>query len=255
MATDIAELVHTYTDWLSNQITVRKIGEYEEITTPFLDRHNDWIQLYIKEIGEKRYLLTDGGYTLQDLADSGAAIESEKRRTMLLTTLKGFGVTLENEDELTIQATKTTYPQKKHNLIQAILAVNEMVNVSTSNTIQLFSEEVKTWMRKNNVRFNEKIEVTGKSGLSHRFDIVIPPALDGSYPERFIQPYTSLSYQQIRALAFDWSDISDERNAQLIVIINSNQKLSKNIQEVCEYCNITTTLFKDIDSISQMITA
>ncbi|HJJ36431.1 MAG TPA: DUF1828 domain-containing protein [Methanocorpusculum sp.] len=255
MVTDINELIHTYADWISDQIKVRNIGEYEEITTPFLDRHNDWIQIYLKEITENKYVLTDGGYTLQDLANCGVAIETERRRNILLTNIAGFGVVLKNENELTIEATKSNYPQKKHNLIQAILAVNDMVNISTSSTMQLFSEDVKTWMRKNNVRFNEKMEVTGKSGLSHKFDIVIPPSLDGNYPERFIQPYNSLSYQQIRALAFDWCDIKDERDAQLIVIFNSNQKLSKKIQEVCDICNITTASFNEIESISQMITA
>jgi len=255
MIDDISKLVQTYPQWLSKQITVRQVGEYEEITTPFLDRHNDWIQIYVKEIDKKHYLLTDGGNTLQDLAACGVSLDSERRKNILTTTIAGFCVELQNNDELTIAATESNFAQKKHNLIQAILAVNEMVNLSTTNTVQMFAEDLKNWMKAKKVRFNENMEVTGRSGLSHQFDIVIPPSLDGTYPERFIQPYNSLSYQQIRALAFDWYDIMDERNAQLIVIINSNQKLTKKVREVCDACNITAIPFNEIDTISQQIMA
>jgi len=255
MNNEIIELVKTYPEWISKQITVRNIGEYEEITTPFLDRHNDWIQIYAKKVDENKYLLTDGGYTIQDLKNSGVSIDAGRRNTIFLSSLSGFGVKLQNEDELTIQATKTNFPQKKHNLIQAILSVNDMINLSSTTTTHLFAEDVKKWIREKNVRFNEKMEVIGESGLYHKFDIVIPPSPDGKYPERFIQPYNSLNYQQIRALAFDWCDIKDERNAKLIVIINSEDKLSKNIQEICDTFDITTTSYKDIDTITSMITA
>ena len=77
MATDIDTLLQSYTTWLGEQIKTRTIGEYQEITTPFLDRHNDCIQLYLRygvvqapgERLEQRKLRQEIGETLISWAD------------------------------------------------------------------------------------------------------------------------------------------------------------------------------------------
>lgn len=255
MVNDIQELIESYPKWLAEQLTIRHVGEYEEITTPFLDRHNDWIQLYVKEVADNEYLLTDGGYTLGDLADCGVSLDTGKRRSILQTNLLRFGVFLaDDNDELVVHATKSTFPQKKHNLIHAILATGDMAYLSTSNTAQLFSEDVKQWMRKKLVRFNEDVNIMGKTALTHRFEIAIPSSPDGKYPERFIQSCNTLSKQWIKALALDWCDVKEVRNAQLFVITKEN-KPSKSVMEICETYGISVTPFEQIDSISPSITA
>ena len=88
MVDKIKSLIKQYSKWLSEQITVKEVGEYQEITTPFLDRHNDCIQLYLKELPEEGlYLLTDAGYTIDDLIDSGAALDTDRRRIIFNDTL------------------------------------------------------------------------------------------------------------------------------------------------------------------------
>ena len=62
-----------------------------EITTPYLDRHNDCLQIYAGKIGEG-FILTDDGYVLDDLAQAGVDATSGKRRLLLEETLNGFGV-------------------------------------------------------------------------------------------------------------------------------------------------------------------
>lgn len=41
----------TYLDWLKSEITEEDLGNgYTEITAPFLDRHNDYIQIIYKPL-------------------------------------------------------------------------------------------------------------------------------------------------------------------------------------------------------------
>ena len=68
--------------------------QYVEITTPYLDRHNDYTQIYVRR-ENGGFLLTDGGETIQDLRASGCDLETSKRRDLLTSALNGFGIRLE----------------------------------------------------------------------------------------------------------------------------------------------------------------
>src|SRR5215472_2464367 len=64
------QLVETYVEWLRQGFSAESVGEVCELTTPFLDRHNDYLQIYaIKQNGIIK--LSDDGYILSDLRSSG----------------------------------------------------------------------------------------------------------------------------------------------------------------------------------------
>ncbi|MGQ3683760.1 MAG: hypothetical protein ACUBOA_01885 [Candidatus Loosdrechtia sp.] len=44
---DCYQLVETYTHWLKEKVKVKKAWELCELTTPFFDRHNDYLQIYV----------------------------------------------------------------------------------------------------------------------------------------------------------------------------------------------------------------
>ena len=94
-------------------------------TTSVLDRHNDYLQIYVRKLDDGGYLLTDDSYILDDLKLSGCALESPKRVGLLRMTLNGFGVKL-NRSALEVRASRTTFALRMHNLIQAMLAVNDL---------------------------------------------------------------------------------------------------------------------------------
>jgi len=52
------------------------------VTTSYLDRHNDYIQIYCTKDGDD-YLLTDDSWTLDNLEQSGLVLESAKNRDIL----------------------------------------------------------------------------------------------------------------------------------------------------------------------------
>ena len=58
---DIQKMINDYTDWLNSGFTAVQVGEYYELTTPYLDRYNDHMQIYVKQESNGSYLLTDDG--------------------------------------------------------------------------------------------------------------------------------------------------------------------------------------------------
>ena len=92
---------------------------------PILIEHNDYMQIYLKGNNDG-FTLTDGGYTLDDLEQSGCKIDSPKRQALLKMTLNGFGVEVKDR-ALNVSATQGNFGPRKHDLVQAMLAVNRSV--------------------------------------------------------------------------------------------------------------------------------
>ena len=207
--TDIAEkLVKAYTEWLGSEIDVRCINEWFEVTTPFLDRHNDFLQIYARLCGTD-WVMTDDAYVITDLSQSGCDIERGSRREELLeTVLRGYGVKRE-DDQLTVQASDNEFPQRLHDLLQAMMSVDDLFFTTQAATFNLFVLDVKSWLTQSNVRFTPDIKLTGSSGLDHKFDFVIPRS--ESLPERVLQSANRPSRGWAERFAFSWLDTRETR--------------------------------------------
>jgi len=212
------ELITKYVSWLRERIKITEINNYCEITTPFLDRHNDLLQIYLKKEGTDLFL-TDDGYTIRDLNLSGFELNTEKRKKLFDSILNGFGVKLKN-DELTIESNPDNFPQKKHNFIQAILAINDLFILSSPNVESFFKEDVEKFLNSYSVRFTPSVKFTGKSGFDHFFDFVIPSSPKNS--ERVLRTVNKATRQSITSLIFSWNDIKDVRtpNSKMMVFLN-----------------------------------
>jgi len=66
MIDEIQTLLNQYLAWLKDKTALRQVKEWIEITTPYLDRHNDYLQIYVKR-ENSGFFLTDDGYTIEDL--------------------------------------------------------------------------------------------------------------------------------------------------------------------------------------------
>lgn len=207
MIVEIQELLNQYLKWLRDKTMLRQVKDWIEITTPYLDRHNDYIQIYArKENGE--FLLTDDGYILEDLELSGCKLESPKRQQLLHVTLNGFGVHL-NKGTLEIRASPDNFALRKHNLVQAMLAVNDLFYLAESSVASLFYEDVVSWLDLNEIRYTPKVKFTGTSGFDHLFDFVIPKSRQ--YPERILKTINRPSRDTAEVLAFSWIDTREVR--------------------------------------------
>lgn len=214
-------LVNEYINWLHEQITVSELDGVCEFTTPFLDRHNDYLQIYLFE-QNKKIRLTDGGYILSDLRMSGFDINTNKRIEMISTILNGFGVREEN-NELFIDSTEKDFPQKKHLLIQAMLAVNDLFVMAQPMVLSLFLEDVEMYLNAKNIRFTPKVSFIGKSGYTHHFDFVIPKSIDSH--ERIIKAINNPTRNNVSSLIFSWNDtkVSREEGSQAIAFLNDQE--------------------------------
>ena len=207
MIEDIYKLLADYTAWLKDKTVLRKLDNWVEITTPYLDRHNDYLQIYAKR-ENGGYLLTDDGYTVGDLEQGGCKLQRPKRQNMLRMTLNGFGVQISN-NALQIHASPENFALKKHNLVQAMLAVNDMFYLAVSVVASLFYEDVAAWLDVHDIRYTPKVKFTGKSGYDHLFDFVVPKSR--RQPERILHAINHPNRDTAQAVTFAWIDTKEVR--------------------------------------------
>lgn len=105
---------------------VLKQPDWEVITTHVLDRHNDYIQLYALRQQDGGWLLSDGGDTLSDAAQSGCDVNTPRFQARLAEALAALGVQ-QVDGALQIKAAAETFGVQKRCLVQAVLAINDLV--------------------------------------------------------------------------------------------------------------------------------
>ncbi len=237
-ANDCLTLVDEYVAWLRKGLSVEQIGEVCEITTPFLDRHNDQLQIYVQRENGK-FILSDDGYILADLRQSGVEFDTEKRKHALATVLQGYGVT-QVEGKLRVEASREDLPRRKHNLIQAMLAVNDLYIMGREHVASFFREDVEMYLAAKNVRFVAMIKLAGRSGYDHTFDFAIPPS--DKHPERLARAISTPNRDNIGAFIFAWNDVRQVRkeNAQAFAFLNDDErKISTDSLHALEAYEIT----------------
>lgn len=134
MIDDIKSRLDSYSTWLRDNTHLRPADDpdWVEITMPFLDRHNDYPQIYVRRTNDA-YLLTDDGYTLVELEQSGTAIDSPDVQAVMTMTLARLSVRRESE-RLEVQATQHDFPRRLNDLVQAMLAVEHLAYTATITT-------------------------------------------------------------------------------------------------------------------------
>ena len=224
MSVTTAELIDEYVHWLRQRISSKQVGEWVEINTPFLDRHNDFLQVYMRE-EPTGYFLSDDGYIVHDLRMSGCELDTKNRQLFLRQVLNGLGVKRdENTDALTIQATRHNFAAKKHSLVQAMLAVNDMFYLASPFVANLFFEEVRDWLRNTEIRFVDNIKFVGHSGFDHRFDFVIPAS--NRSPMRIIRAINRPAKDAVLQLSFAVTDTKEARDpdCKAYALLNDSQR-------------------------------
>lgn len=220
---------NAYLKWLKEEMTYNSIldGEYLEVNTPFLDRNNDYTQIYIKQIDSDRFMATDAGCTLNELELSGVNINTPTRKQLLGSILRGFGVQQEGQ-ALTVNFTMSNFPQMKNNLLQAMLAVDDMFYLSKPNTKSLFIDEVEAYFYDNGIACIRDTFFTGRSGLNHKVDFTLPKMRE--QPERYVNLINNIDRTKTASLIFQWEEIASQRrtsrneNATMIALINNTKK-------------------------------
>ncbi|MCY4009156.1 MAG: DUF1829 domain-containing protein [Anaerolineaceae bacterium] len=228
MIVEIQRLTDQYHNWLRDKTTLREVDDWIEITTPYLDRHNDFMQIYAKR-SDGGFMLTDDGYTIDDLELSGCKLETPKRRNLLKMTLNGFGVRMESR-ALQVHASRHNFSLQKHNLLQAMLAINDLFYLSSSVITSLFYEDVVAWLDISRIRYITNLKFAGKSGYDHRYDFVIPKS--DTYPERVLLSINNPDRANAQRTVFAWEDTREARTGEsraYAILNDSNKSVSENV--------------------------
>lgn len=253
--TDIHNLVENYINWLRDKTVLRDMNGWVEITTPHLDRHNDYVQIYVKFTDNGEIVITDDGQTIVDLEFSGCSLDTPKRKNMLDITLNGFGVHRRG-DALEINATRDNFPIKKHNLVQAILAVNDLFVLSQPSVESFFLEDVALWMDKNDIRYVPGAKFHGRSGFEHKFDFVIPKSKNS--PERLINTINVPKKDSAQNAAFSWLDTRGSRpeNSQAFFFLNDNDnRVPESVMQALLNYEITPILWSARENFVEQLAA
>lgn len=204
LAAEGKRLIDDYLAWLKEGFHLESGEGHVLISTPFLDPHNDEIQIFVQAEGN-HLRLTDDGYTLGDLADLGLEINTPKRESHVRQIVNGLGVRWETDGQLAITSTKRDFPQKKHNLIQAILAVHDLAVMGQAHVLQFFEEDVANFLREKTIPFFPGIKLPGRSGFDHHFDFAFPQT--GRRAESVMQAANTLTRDLATSVAFAVNDV------------------------------------------------
>lgn len=254
MINEVQALLDQYWAWLRDKTTLRQINDWIEITTPYLDRHNDRLQMYAKR-RDGGFVLTDDGYILQDLEQSGCRIDSAKRQALLKMTLSGFGVQLNNQT-LEVHASPDNFALRKHNLVQAMLAVNDLFYLASPVIASLFYEDVIAWLDLSDIRYTPKVKFTGKSGYDHLFDFVIPKSK--AQPERILRAISRPHRDTAEAMAFSWIDTKEVRppESRAYAILNdSEHPVSEGVLDAMRNYDVRPVRWSGRDQVRQELAA
>ncbi|MEP6645986.1 MAG: DUF1828 domain-containing protein [Saprospiraceae bacterium] len=222
---DYRNIIEDYINWIRDNTMVKTIeeGNILSISTPFLDRHNDHLDIYLLK-NNGTFRITDNGYTIADLKMSGFEINTPKRENILHSTINGFGVKLGDNYELFIDSNLHNIGQKKHYFIQALLAVNDMFNLSQETVFSLFKEDVELYFKSNDIIFSKDIKLTGKSGFDHNIDFLIPSSKIKS--ERLIKAINSPKKDTVLGSIMAFTDVNQlrETRSSCFVVYNDIEK-------------------------------
>ncbi|RRD93448.1 DUF1829 domain-containing protein [Clostridiales bacterium COT073_COT-073] len=253
------QYTQNYLNWLKSNIDEYQVTEtISRMTIPFQDRNNDFLDIYIIKENSDKYLLTDDGATLADLALSGFDIFSSDKRTKLFySVLNSFGIDKDEDDALYTFCAKDNLPLKKHLLTQCMLKVDDMFLLSKANVRSIFQEDVQDFLDQNNISYVQDVLFSGKSKFQSRFDFVIGKTKQKS--EKIIKVSNQLEIQNTRNILFSWNDIKDVRpkNSCLYVMINDEVpgKISNDAIRALKEYEVTPILWKDRNNYIEMLSA
>lgn len=239
------ELINNYIEWFKDKIKLKEIDNFLTIQTPFLDTNNDHIVIYIEQ-NDDDIILSDDGYYINNLEQNGIIL-NKKRNEMISKICYQYGIA-QVGDELCIKTKKNVYPKAMHNLLQGIIAIDDLSNMTMNKITNFFHDEIVNLFSKNEIYYSEGVQFIGKSTYSHNFDFLFQRS---KYtPERLCKIINNPTKTNMATTIFSWEDIKDNRKeSELFVILNDNRNFTSSILEGFNNYNIKCYLWSKKNEI------
>ena len=233
------ELKEKYISWLEDEISVNKIGEYLEVTSPFLDRYNDYLQVYAKIQNDNEIIITDDSYTINNLKMSGIDFNSTKRKQLLTTFINKYRIDLK-DDELLVKTDIDDFPRKILFLMQAMLNIDDMFMLSQNKVASIFLDDVTNFLDEKEIFYSKDVNFIGKSGFLYSYEYLIQRSK--TQPERLCKVINNPNKQNFQSTMFMWNDTKETRSkeSELIVFLNDDSKIDSNVMDGFKNYNVDT---------------
>lgn len=208
MSTELSHLMDEYYKWLRSRTHLIDDDQtgWTAISTPYAGIFNDGIEIYCKKNNGK-WLLSDGGEALKLLEQVGLQISrSPKRKELVQHIVNNYGIVWER-DELFVEATNKNFIQKKHYLLQALLEIHELEQLSERTVKSLFKEDVETYLKEEKILYTKDVKFTGYNGLDEHFDFQIPKF----EKEYVLKAADSLRKNTISSFVYSWRNVKQVR--------------------------------------------
>lgn len=124
------ELKRSYFDWLFKEYNYLDIdNSLIEITTPFLDPDFDSIIMYAEFLDSNTILLTDDGWTIDNLESHGVSFSKQSKivNHHLQEITNYLGLEVNQDKEIFIKTSLDKFPIAKQRLLQGIMQVNDLI--------------------------------------------------------------------------------------------------------------------------------
>ena len=250
MTLNSKEIIENYVRWLKDNLKFKDISEdLVKIQTPFVDSHNDYIVIYIKKRNEE-YILTDNSRTLFDLQSAGVNL-TQNRLKQLKEFVSAQGVNYdEKTEDIFIITEWDSLPQKKNDLIQAIINVGDMFLTAQVNVKNLFYEEVALYFQKKDVAYSPNVYLEGGGGVKHKIDFIIGRSHKSP---QLIRAVNTPSKTIFEVELFKYIDISKhniqyEKSEKIIFINDTEKEVKKEYLNLIKSHGITPILWSERES-------
>lgn len=248
-------LVHLYADWLIKNSSEEDLGAgWIELTLPFLDRHNDYCQIYVQP-RVNGYYLTDDKATIRDLIQAGCLLNTPKRKYLAECILSSLGIDLNvlKTEEIFSEASEQSFPEDLQSVLQAMLAFGGLANTAPSTVESIFKEDVLMWLGQLRPNFETDVKYEGISGLTHTFDFRLPPS--DSKPEQILQSISTPDRPHIQSFAFSALDTLEARgkNTEVFAVLNDKRKLNTKLTGALLKSRVTPLKWSKRDQFERRI--
>jgi hypothetical protein len=208
MKSELSNLLDQYYQWLRSQthLIENENSYWTAISTPYTGIFNDGIEIYCKK-DHNKWLLSDGGDALKRLEQVGLPISrSKKRKDLLRHILNNYGIS-QKEEELFVETNNENFIQKKHYLLQALLEVHELEQISERRVKSLFKEDVESYLSERKVLFTKDVKFIGYNGLDYHFDFQVPKT-DKEY---VVKAANTIQKNTLKSFVFNWKNVKSVR--------------------------------------------
>lgn len=220
-------LMDEYYGWLKAKTTITADNQRDwvAIQTPFAGLFNDLIEIYVQKNGN-RIILSDNGETFHNLELNGVSLKKAgARRSIADRILLNYGVKM-TQEEMVIETTEPFFAQKKHNLLSAILEMNDLYVLSKHSVSNIFKDDVRSYLDEQQIIYTPDFLSKGNTGLEFMFDFQIA----GRESELVLKSFNTINKQTLTSYLFSWEDIkpvrvkATKKQVMAIAVLNDTEK-------------------------------